>query len=561
MPEVIGSDGQVDKTIATAVKPDGTDTYSVTATPPAQFRPGKYTLSVSLKDGNSSNTLTQDFTWGVLAINPNKSIYAPGEKADLSIGVLDPAGNMICNASLTLTITDPKGTVTTLQTSDNSIAVQPGCLKKDMILIPDYEALYTVHEAGTYAMTLRAETKAGTFTINDHLEVDPTAAFSVERQTATRIYPLNTYPVSLIITPKQDFTGDIVESVPQSFAVSQLAKSEVPYTADTTLSAEKKLTWHVSVKQGQPITLGYVYDAPDISPDFFLLGPLRFMSNGQDVFHESRRWQIAVDAVTDLGVVMSGISTGLSDRLEGFKRTSGDTFGAGYDIFSPGDSSSIYHVRALTSTHRSQEIIVTALKANGQLYAYRCNGLDCDASGDWTVMDLDSGSVNNYVAISPAMSCGDTTTGGCERDYDLAEEALGGRVMIVYGKSGAGNQGKIFYQLWDGSSMSAESSFTFNNGSSVDTKWVRTIADPHSNRILVLAEDGNGTPAGLYAMIWDGSTFGNLATMSTNLAESKTPGFDGAFESVSGDILVTWGEGGASLATNPIRYKTYSGGR
>ena len=50
-----------------------------------KFKPGKYKLRFIIEDSSTGETevikFEQDFSWGVLAINTNKSIYTPLEEA------------------------------------------------------------------------------------------------------------------------------------------------------------------------------------------------------------------------------------------------------------------------------------------------------------------------------------------------------------------------------------------------------------------------------------------------------------------------------------------------
>src|SRR6185503_11785611 len=144
---------------------------------------------------NTGHTFTQDFTWGALAINTDKSIYLPGETADLQMAVLDETGNMVCDADVTLTVTDPTGIVTTLKTSDGSITVTPQCLLHEVTTVPDYQASYITSGIGNYTMSLSATTKNGTYTIDDGFSVQESVPFDITRSAPTRIYPPNTYPV------------------------------------------------------------------------------------------------------------------------------------------------------------------------------------------------------------------------------------------------------------------------------------------------------------------------------------------------------------------------------
>ena len=187
--------------------------------PPADFVPGKYTVTVADSVGVQT---TQEFLWGVLAINTNKSIYKPNEQATIAIAVLDELGRMVCDADVTLTIKSPSSDSTTLSTKEHTISVNDECTMRDIVFKPDYETRYVTTGIGTYQMTLTAITANGTYTITDAFEVRDSVLFDVERITSTRIYPIHTYPVRLSITANTDFTGTIIESVPQEFMISPL---------------------------------------------------------------------------------------------------------------------------------------------------------------------------------------------------------------------------------------------------------------------------------------------------------------------------------------------------
>jgi len=202
-----------------------TNGTSIQVLPPKNFRPGKYTLKITDQNGNIQ---TQDFTWGVLAINTDKSIYLPNETANLAMAVLDDTGNMVCNAGVTLTITNPSNQTTILSTSDNSIIINPQCRLHNFSLTPDYEAHYQVSGVGTYSMTLTASTQNGPKTITDSFQVQNSVPFDVTRQTGTRIYPPDTYPVNLSIKMNQNFKGQIIDYVPNSFVILPSSSSATP---------------------------------------------------------------------------------------------------------------------------------------------------------------------------------------------------------------------------------------------------------------------------------------------------------------------------------------------
>jgi len=194
---------------------------TVTIHPPSfGFRPGKYSIHIIDSDGTSS---TQDFTWGVLAMNTDKSMYLPQETAHMSIAVLDEKGEMVCDANVSLEITDPAGNKTLLSTATKTITVNPQCLSHAFSLVPDYEASYHISQQGHYAMTLSATTKNGTSTIDDSLQVQQSVPFDVTRTSATRLYPINNYPMLFHIKANQDFTGTVKEYAPTNFEISPYA--------------------------------------------------------------------------------------------------------------------------------------------------------------------------------------------------------------------------------------------------------------------------------------------------------------------------------------------------
>jgi len=297
-----------------------TEDGQITFTFPNAFRPGKYHLKI-LDESSLEVLIEQDFTWGVLAINTNKSIYLPGETANLAMAVLDESGRMVCDAKLTLKITNPQGETKELSTEKETIKVNPECQLHNYTEKPDYEAVYQTKGIGAYQMELLAETQNGSFTINDSFEVQEQVAFDIERMGPTRIYPPSIYTVSFNVMANQDFEGVVEETVPSDFEILPLENKEevlgettlaevVAEVENNTLTSyqrsydkvkqqekTKVISWYVSVKNGEKINLGYRFDAPDISPQFYLLGPLKFInSKSETVFQETRQWQIAADA-------------------------------------------------------------------------------------------------------------------------------------------------------------------------------------------------------------------------------------------------------------------------
>ena len=309
-----GNDTNIETSIENIVV-DGKDTQRVRVKKQDhEFRPGKYSLHITLLTDTAIIETQQDFTWGVLVVNTNKSIYNTGDNAYLQMGVLDDQGHTICAADLKMDITTPSGIVTNFSTVDGTIVKDSACGPDNIVLtgVPDYHANFiNTTELGIYKIKLIATTDNGVKIINDSFQVDPTVLFDVERVTSSRIQPTAIYPVTFNITANDDFSGTVIEHVPDSFVISAPKNSiayhntyEVNIDTKTGLGQEKIISWNLDFKKGETKTLGYYYNAPDISPDMFLLGPLEFFSGtltGDPTgklpeFKEIRKWQIASDS-------------------------------------------------------------------------------------------------------------------------------------------------------------------------------------------------------------------------------------------------------------------------
>ena len=218
------------------------------------FKPGKYKLIIN----NRNNKFEQDFRWGVLAINPNKSIYIQNETALLAIAVLDDTGNMVCDADVRLRIKGPDGTITNVSTSNDTIKVNSECHTKDQTYKPDFETSYKTTAVGVYQMTLNATTPNGTYAINDSFEVRSSVPYDIERETATRIFPEKAYIVKIHIKANEDYIGTIKEYTPSSFAITQLPGASIAYSSIQKKEDTNSITWYGSFKKGEEITLGYI---------------------------------------------------------------------------------------------------------------------------------------------------------------------------------------------------------------------------------------------------------------------------------------------------------------
>ena len=184
--------------------------------------------------------------------------------------------------------------------STSSSVVSTGIIEKSgecgpntVTYTPDYYAHYDVKGKGTYQIKLTAVTRNGTHEITDSFEVLESVPFDVERIGPTRIYPPSEYKMTLKIKVNEDFPGQITEKVPDSFVVTGTSDN-----GQETSDGGKQIIWDADWKAGEEYELSYQFDAPDISPYLYLLGPLTFGDKKQEIiFQEARQWQISADSL------------------------------------------------------------------------------------------------------------------------------------------------------------------------------------------------------------------------------------------------------------------------
>lgn len=215
---------------------------------------GKFTLKVEItSQNNQSRTITQDFYWGVLAMNLDKSTYYAGEKASIGMAVLDNAGHTLCDATLKLIVTKPDGKNIELSSigSEPVIKVSETCEDRKVTNTPDYFANYAVDQKGEYSLHLEAETKNGKRIQDQKFSVVEQADFITHRyDTSMRIYPQVSYDVTTEIAINKDFQGGITEKVPGSF---EIKNPTLTITHDNNASETASPPTITSVPSGSPL--------------------------------------------------------------------------------------------------------------------------------------------------------------------------------------------------------------------------------------------------------------------------------------------------------------------
>ena len=86
----------------------------------------------------------------------------------------------------------------------------------------------------------------------------------------------------------KDFAGQIKETIPAGFTHLE---SHSGASAER-LDDQTHVYWDVEASAGQSVSLAYGYDAPDISPQFYLLGGLELQDDNGALYTEQRQWQL-----------------------------------------------------------------------------------------------------------------------------------------------------------------------------------------------------------------------------------------------------------------------------
>jgi hypothetical protein len=243
------------------------------------MKPGVYTLELGVDEGGYVSTDSFEFQWGLLSINTNQTEYTAGNAVNVSMGALTSNGNTLCDANLNLYVTIPNGFIDSIP-----VAQSGQCFGNNVINVPDYSTQFTVEDFGVYEMYLERVDDAGNIIshITDTFNVVPNQEIVIERTGPTRIFPPAPYPMQLTVHAlKNSFVGKVVERVPNDFIIFNTTAQINKYNDYT------ELVWDVSMLAGTSETVSYEFDAPDLSPYLYKLGPAQLISDKKSVVIEN----------------------------------------------------------------------------------------------------------------------------------------------------------------------------------------------------------------------------------------------------------------------------------
>jgi len=239
------------------------------------FRPGIYKLVIESDEEKEEYW----FTWGLISINTRKSIYKPGETAEILMVVLDKYGFLVEDADISLFIEAPNGAISYFSTNDGSITqIEKGV----------YHAFYETKKEGNY--TLRAFVKGDDVesSIQSYFLVKENYEYDIIRNTPVTTDPRHGPFESKIkiISYTNSTTFDFKEYLPEEFEIKDIGEAELIESNGT-----KILIWK-NIKNNSIVS--YKAEPPHRWPYLYKLGPSE-VTYGSKIFKEARPWLLAVD--------------------------------------------------------------------------------------------------------------------------------------------------------------------------------------------------------------------------------------------------------------------------
>src|SRR5581483_11849180 len=400
--------------------------YAISLKPTSVIKPGSYTVKVSEATAQAGTyTQTTSFAWGDLAFNTDKTVYLPGQTVHIQMAALDSVGHMLCTAPLLMMLTTPDGHKQQVPYQASS-----SCEGDAYSSHPDYTASYTPSKLGNYKLTLGIQNTS--YAISEQFAVRPNTQFDIARNGLTRIVPSRPYEMGITITPSQNFSGIVSETVSNN----QFSMLEDSGATIIKGAHQEELEWHVNWQKGKQYSLAYEYVAPSPSPALYSLGPLRMINGyGQTVFQELHGWQIAADFTISFVAQWEDNcgSSSNSCTLSGISTSAGDAL-----------------------------ILLFAENADGSACAL--NTVTDSASNSWSVPPYNASTTTYPYAPSIAAT---STTSQMAMAYVLNSAALtSGSITVTYPSGPACTGNSLSFDLLEFSNVGVDSTYVSSSSTS-----------------------------------------------------------------------------------------------
>ena len=273
---------------------------------------GLYKLQITLVSGGKSFVTESAYTWGLVSLNTDKSIYRPGENANFTIVVLDNSGHSVCNSNIMMNIKDPTSITTSLSTG-NGITANSEC--------GIYNAQYLVPTSGNYTVGVTATNPSGTANFTTSFLAANSFPFEITRTAASKIDPINnqnSFKVNIDVTSFVNASNVVIkESVPSIFSL--VTDANVHTVGDV-----KVLTWNKNLIANKT-SVQYSYSVPLVFPQLYVLGPAE-IDYGMQSFNESRPWFVANDPAIKSSITALTTSNTKTLSTSSFTNSVGSTY-------------------------------------------------------------------------------------------------------------------------------------------------------------------------------------------------------------------------------------------
>ncbi|KGM41169.1 hypothetical protein JY96_16965 [Aquabacterium sp. NJ1] len=135
--------------------------------------------------------------------------------------------------------------------------------------------------------------------------------------------------------------------------------------------------------------------------------------------------------------------------------------------------------------------------------------------------------------------------------FGLAYESQSGDAMLVWDNGTTGTAG-LSYAVWNGTSWSAINTITAP--SSGEPLQMKLVSNPIADGLVLVATTNTGDNN--YAIVWNGSSWGNSQTLGTNTNKQYFE-INAAYEAKTGNAMVVY-DNSASNSSN-LQYRTWNG--
>jgi len=253
-----------------------TEGYKIKIPRKRSIQPGLYKLVVDY-EGEKEELW---FQWGLVSVNTKKSIYKPGETAEILMVVLDKDGHLVSGADVQLKVKNPGGVITHYSTLDGSINE----LERGI-----YKANHTATwQEGNYSLSVTATAEGVTSSIESYFSVKEYYEFDILREIPLTI-DLREGPFESrikVISYTNSSVFDLREHLPEEFNVTDGGGAYINVT-----EGEIMLEWRNLTNNS---LISYSAQVPSISPYLYQLGPAE-INYKSGIFREARLWLLAVD--------------------------------------------------------------------------------------------------------------------------------------------------------------------------------------------------------------------------------------------------------------------------